>query len=1024
MIQYDKMSFQDGLTVRLGQILFGWEHLACENSLDSSLDIAQTASNLINETLRVSLKSQWPLDDNSVKSHLVSLLDVSYRKLSEICKETSAMCRALMELVPNPWGSPVLQSIMNKPNIVSHEACVSFCSMEHPDVLKARIEILMESRHDELAYNLAMCCQQCGSPGGETFYKEAIIILNYRLGQIYRLTEVMSKMSCCSGVQFINRLLDVNVTSKLALAECLTQVLLVHDLVCTSQFCCTAALMKLWVRLHVKSKTSLEYLKPQVKKLAALALTSAHQYLLVDVLYEQYGLDLMSLYIEVYVQAITMDINHLENLKLHEEHASILEMEAHLASVFTKMATLFDDEYCGVAKECILTAFTLEPTQDRLNTLEMHSLRLQDLERDWLPVLSPMMITAEEPKTGFIPRIPCQGECYCEEKGQCRQEPPALLDNTQNSDMACDDLPLPSVELTKMDTSDEMTDCSKLEKCWDLDDCSSIYPVYSPVIDSGLPGVSAEILKDLVIILESARSKSATWDKEWIRLGPSCEEYLVTETECKRIILESLELQIPVEIPNRHFQRRTNSWLPSANVQAEVPVPPSVSHTLLPEILDQCDNANPLEGDANVATCPTDIDVTKSLPASSWTPVDILNNLALPKTFKALDNSMSSSDVIVDKNELRLVAEPEVGTSPLTLQVVSKKKARRTVKVKNCIQTSGRKEVIVNAPSGQSYIVSVPLNRPPADGEDAVQESDYSVYSSRIQQYDQGCGASSGLANILLPSTTCTVGATPKLDFEGTIPKMVSDTATINCQNVVFRPVPVQQTNKRRSELKSNEGQQKRRKTMFASKKREQDGNMWFSVRNRHGLMEYKKARKKDLADGDCSEVPIGAPKKTRMHVVRSYNKHERSARAKMVLYGDQAKVSNNVQGIVLAPSKLIVPSQPQDPPQPPQDPPQPPQDPPDPPQPPPPSFPLVHLPVVEPENMEDMVVNATVVPTYPCPVMVPASSPVPADETSSVVRVQQVLDVQPEIKRVDSPVNTTTVVIVEPPPEHRCCFH
>lgn len=83
----------------------------------------------------------------------------------------------------------------------------------------------------------------------------------------------------------------------------------------------------------------------------------------------QFGSRLASLVTELLIRALTMDMNSLEALKLKQTEGSSKEeqvqLEQQMASGFMDLATVFSN-HKSVARECVLTAFSLHPTSDRL----------------------------------------------------------------------------------------------------------------------------------------------------------------------------------------------------------------------------------------------------------------------------------------------------------------------------------------------------------------------------------------------------------------------------------------------------------------------------------------------------------------------------------------------------------------------------------------------------------------------------------------------------------------------------------
>lgn len=70
----------------------------------------------------------------------------------------------------------------------------------------------------------------------------------------------------------------------------------------------------------------------------------------------------------MYIRALTADMNNLERQKNDNETDKVTETTKRLAHAFCKLADLLD-EHVKVSRECVLTAFSLEPTHERLERI-------------------------------------------------------------------------------------------------------------------------------------------------------------------------------------------------------------------------------------------------------------------------------------------------------------------------------------------------------------------------------------------------------------------------------------------------------------------------------------------------------------------------------------------------------------------------------------------------------------------------------------------------------------------------------
>ena len=93
---------------------------------------------------------------------------------------------------------------------------------------------------------------------------------------------------------------------------------------------------------------------------------------------------LQSLVTELFIRGLTLDMNDIETVKLEtnkeDKEKQLLEIEQRMAVGFLELSAIFDSNPL-VARECLLTAFSLHPTHDKL-------LRLKEVGMEYL-VTSP-----------------------------------------------------------------------------------------------------------------------------------------------------------------------------------------------------------------------------------------------------------------------------------------------------------------------------------------------------------------------------------------------------------------------------------------------------------------------------------------------------------------------------------------------------------------------------------------------------------------------------------------------------------
>lgn len=103
--------------------------------------------------------------------------------------------------------------------------------------------------------------------------------------------------------------------------------------------------------------------------------------------------------IELYIRALTTDMNILERQKNEKEMDKAAETTKRLAAGFCRLADILE-EHVKVSRECVLTSFSLEPTKERLKRIEnmarLCGYTVLDTGQDWKCSLHPPVLPSDE----------------------------------------------------------------------------------------------------------------------------------------------------------------------------------------------------------------------------------------------------------------------------------------------------------------------------------------------------------------------------------------------------------------------------------------------------------------------------------------------------------------------------------------------------------------------------------------------------------------------------------------------------
>ncbi|GFY73764.1 c2H2-type domain-containing protein [Trichonephila inaurata madagascariensis] len=265
-----------------------------------------------------------------------------------------------------------------------------FISSEPRELLLIRIECLVNAHFEEAAIRLLRCSLQSVSAFSvnstdecdnekdwKWSYMEWLLRLLFKKRRLNDIITESSACSCHDGVRLIYRTFHSSMEDDEPLTETLINLFLVRDLLFKSNYCCTSELMKLWCEFQAKKQKTVSEIQESARKLLiGHASFSAQFYLFVDILWGKFGIVLLPLYLEMYIRGLTSDLNFLEAARQADNKEYVIEIENHMAAMYFKLFTLFNAINKEIALECLMSAFSLDPTKERLEWIKKLSLQI------------------------------------------------------------------------------------------------------------------------------------------------------------------------------------------------------------------------------------------------------------------------------------------------------------------------------------------------------------------------------------------------------------------------------------------------------------------------------------------------------------------------------------------------------------------------------------------------------------------------------------------------------------------------
>ncbi|GIY26457.1 hypothetical protein CEXT_114191 [Caerostris extrusa] len=388
---------------RAGLIVAAWTCLG--GGIGYFQSIEKVFGMLYKETAMMVFGGGWVTVDMEFKRGLARALIQYSHTMGRYVNGSEGLCSALVMAIYDPWGDATIKKLLKNENV---EATLvkEFVYSEPHELLLIRIECLVLANLEEAAIQLLSCSlnsasafssdsDQCDNEKDWKWpYMEWLLLLLFRKRKLDDIVKEVSSCSCHDGVRLINRTLESSHEDSEALTETLINVFLVRDLLFKSNYCCTNDLMKLWVEFQAKKHKSNLEIQEEAKKtsyeeLQELCMANViivllynlcfckalEKFTLVNVM-TLFGNSLLSLYLEFYIRGLTSDLNFLEAARQADNKEYVIELENHMAAMYHKLSTLFNVINKEIAFECLMSAFSLEPTSERMELIKKLSFQI------------------------------------------------------------------------------------------------------------------------------------------------------------------------------------------------------------------------------------------------------------------------------------------------------------------------------------------------------------------------------------------------------------------------------------------------------------------------------------------------------------------------------------------------------------------------------------------------------------------------------------------------------------------------
>ncbi|CAB3382488.1 Hypothetical predicted protein [Cloeon dipterum] len=391
-------------------------------SIHEDIMFQKDHEDLYRKTLFVILSVHWDRILLIKKTVLLTALENCASKLEKKSPVAAERCRILNRLIKEPWCNKLVEFLNStdtsrgeegKPNPNQYPSIsndiAKYIRSEPVEVLTTRLSVLIRQKCHSLALNLVRVCVRCV---GDISPEDKSLILDYYVGLLNKfklveefIQEVLKDLTVENGLVLLDRYsrYETKAPSELlkqhgmrraskTIINHLLSVVMQEKEAVNSEEGPVYRVTRQWLLLHKTWETPEKEMYEQIHRLVQSANSTLHVYLVCKAIQSEGGVtsqlnsDMLQQIIRRMNESHNEVKNHIqtrdnlqqasesdEGPEVQEEREKlkrlVVEAEHRLAEEFVLLSLLV--KHCAPAyRECLLTAFSLRPTPQGLETLE------------------------------------------------------------------------------------------------------------------------------------------------------------------------------------------------------------------------------------------------------------------------------------------------------------------------------------------------------------------------------------------------------------------------------------------------------------------------------------------------------------------------------------------------------------------------------------------------------------------------------------------------------------------------------
>ncbi|XP_026815820.1 protein PF14_0175-like [Rhopalosiphum maidis] len=496
-------------------LFMAWEK--CRNIITSesfSIELPMFMHHATRESAIIILDPGWENITNKIKNDLNIVLRkivCSFKMMKDKQIEATKYCHFLISLMKNPWSHHNFSKLLyGDPSQIE---VLKFIQYEKSNIFVLRLRMLCEGKCENQALKLSSLAMDLYNSNLKNksqfedqdyeFIRDIYYACLERANKKKELIGHLMKYSpeedgkilmenYCKKIQSLTNLrkeIRPRICKNIVLVcEMAAYIMVVNSLRNSDILDNIANFIKKWslivmtlMETDLKPDIDYFYIKNMVHTFIDVAPSASHLYLLCDVLYCEFGSKLpRTLYIEIYIKALSANINEKEKCKQLSDKDGSFESLKKLVQGYLKLANLLED-ILSICRECVLTAYSLMPSSDLMMRVESLAIKSGKLIPENLTNV--VENSCNKSKKGSNSNKP--GRKRKSKLSNSYQDPKSILDASEKN-------------------------YSKIHS-----DLSELNDPLTPIMQ-----------EDLISIIKYPRYGTFNWNLEWPRMKILCQQYL------------------------------------------------------------------------------------------------------------------------------------------------------------------------------------------------------------------------------------------------------------------------------------------------------------------------------------------------------------------------------------------------------------------------------------------------------------------------------------------------------------------